>query len=85
MGDKKSATDSDLEGVLDYKLKIDFSKLVDVLKECRSRAQENAGDIAALRASLELVREEKENVQSQMLECTTTVDRMTVLFFPLIL
>eukprot|EP01022_Parablepharisma_sp_SALTPOND_P021438 TRINITY_DN423_c0_g1_i1.p2 TRINITY_DN423_c0_g1~~TRINITY_DN423_c0_g1_i1.p2 ORF type:complete len:618 (+),score=84.01 TRINITY_DN423_c0_g1_i1:65-1918(+) len=74
----KTDQDSDLENVLDYKLKIDFSKLTAILKECRSSARENTDDICALRTATQLIREDKESMQSRLQECLTGVDQIAL-------
>ena len=56
--------EDDLENVLEYKLKIDFSKLVNVLRETRKQGEE--------------IYTVKTAVQGRLQECLSAVDQVTV-------
>ena len=67
--------DADLDNVLDYKLKIDFTRLSSALKESRKVGRDNTKDVSALNTALNTLREEKDAIESRLQECVENVEK----------
>lgn len=67
--------ESDLDDVLNYKLKIDFSKLVSILRECRRSLNDNAREISSLNAVINSMREDKEEMRNLIQDCVADVQQ----------
>ena len=68
-------TDDDLESVLNYKLKIEFDKLVEVLKQCRRCTRQNITDISLLNGVLNGIRGDCDSVKNQVQDCMMDLEK----------
>lgn len=78
---EKPSEDDNFDNVLEYDVKINFSKLTDVLKSINKSTKENSGDIQFFKETLRQVIEQKENTALTIEHLTREATQNKVKFY----
>ena len=69
---------SDMENILRYRMTIDFSSLISILKECKEDIKNNTKDISDIKTAINSIREDKESGQNQLQEFAVEINKTSL-------